>query len=181
MNLELIKEVLTNWAKYLVACVSNKHIRRILYLYLIVISVVFILGYEPLYGILDERLSIGILKPYLAGILLLVCGMLLSEFVLESFTYMYRRHVIWGDMTAQELEFLSYYISNNTRIRYVAVFNGTYKDSGVIELLVRKRIIYLASTLSEFRSDGYHSATQQFPFNIYPGAYKFFRKKIKSK
>ncbi len=49
-----------------------------------------------------------------------------------------KRKKDWNDLTPEKAEFISYYIENNTKTRYVNIYNGTYKDSGIINPLIRK-------------------------------------------
>lgn len=85
----------------------------------------------------------------------------------------------WNNLTPEETEFIKHYIQSDTKTRYQVAYNGTWQDSGVITLLKQKRIIYLASTTSEFRGESWMSAEQTFPFNIHDDAFKFFKKKFK--
>lgn len=84
----------------------------------------------------------------------------------------------WNNLTPEEIEFVSYYIKNNTKTRYMVIFNGTYRDSGIINPLIGKRILYRASDMSEFRGDSIYDREQCFPFNIHDDAFKFFCEKI---
>jgi len=84
----------------------------------------------------------------------------------------------WRDLTPDELAFLSFYVSNNTRTRYVPIYNGTYQDSGIINPLIAKGILYLASQMSEYRGDSWMSAMQHFPINIHDKAFSFFKKNV---
>jgi hypothetical protein len=87
-----------------------------------------------------------------------------------------RRKHQWNALTPEEIEFVSYYINNNTKTRYVVIYNGTYQDSGIINPLIRKGILYRASNTSEFRGESWMSAEQHFPFNIHDNAFEFFQR-----
>lgn len=89
-----------------------------------------------------------------------------------------RKKVAWNNLSPQEEEFIAYYIKENTRTRYMPAYNGTYRDSGIINPLIGKRILYLASNMSEFRGESWMSAEQHFPVNIRDDAFSFFTKKL---
>lgn len=76
-----------------------------------------------------------------------------------------------NNLTIEEANFISYYLLNKTKTRYAPCFNGTYKNSGIINPLIHKKILYLASTLSEYRN-----SEQHFPINIYDNSYSFYEK-----
>ena len=88
-----------------------------------------------------------------------------------------KRKKDWNNLTAEELNFVSYYIKNNTKTQYVVAYNGTYKDSGIINPLINKKILYIASNMSEFRGESYMTREQCFPFNIHDDAFEFFKDK----
>ena len=81
-------------------------------------------------------------------------------------------------MTHEEIEFVSHYIKNNTKTKYVIAYNGAWRDSGIINPLIHKGILYLASEISEYRGDSWENMDQSFPINIHDDAYKFFIKKL---
>lgn len=87
----------------------------------------------------------------------------------------------WNNLTPEEITFVSYYIENNTKTRYVVINNGTYRDSGIINPLIDKRILYRASNMSEYRGDSVYTMEQTFPFNIYDEVFSFFIKKLQVK
>lgn len=87
----------------------------------------------------------------------------------------------WVNLTPEELNFIESYIKRNSKVRYVTVYNGTYRDSGIIQLLTEKNIIYRASSMSEFRGEDWMSREQQFPFNIHDEAFTFFKLKFEKK
>lgn len=86
---------------------------------------------------------------------------------------------LWSNLTPEEVEFISYYVKNNTKTRYMTANNGTYQDSGIINPLIAKNILYIASSMSEFRGESRQSMRQQFPINIQDKAFGFFTKKLK--
>lgn len=90
----------------------------------------------------------------------------------------FKRKKDWNSLTPEEIEFVSYYITNNTKTRYVVANNGTWRDSGIINPLTQKGILYLASNMSEYRGDSWMDSNQTFPFNIHDDAFKFFTKKL---
>lgn len=85
-----------------------------------------------------------------------------------------KRRKQWNSLTPEEIKFISYYITKNTQTRYVSARYGTYSDSGIINGLIVKEILYMASNISEFREGG-----QTLPFNITDRAFSFFKKKLK--
>lgn len=87
-----------------------------------------------------------------------------------------REKNIWSNLTEEEKSFIDYYVERKTKTRYVTVYNGTYTNSGIINPLIQKKILYLASNMSEYRGESRMSAKQQFPINIHDGAYKYFCK-----
>ena len=91
-----------------------------------------------------------------------------------SFDQERKKKAAWENLTPEEIEFIQYYIMNNTKTRYVRIFNGTYQDSGIINPLISKGILYMASKTSEFRGDSIFDAEQTFPFNIHDEAFEFF-------
>ena len=90
----------------------------------------------------------------------------------------HQKKVAWNSLTPQEEEFVSYYIKGNTKTRYMPAYNGTYRDSGIINPLIGKHILYIASNMSEFRGESWMSAEQHFPINIRDEAFLFFTKKL---
>jgi len=101
--------------------------------------------------------------------------------IIEKFFLLIRKKiqqkVDWNNLTPIEQQFISYYINNNTRTRYMTAYNGTYTDSGIINPLISKGILYIASRMSEYRGESWMSAEQQFPINIHDKAFAFFAKK----
>lgn len=99
----------------------------------------------------------------------------------KIFYYIYKLRKMnkdWNNLTPKEEEFLSFYIKNNTRTKYVeVVYGGAYEDSGTIDILCRKRIIYRASERAEQRPNQL-CGDYSFPFNIYDKAFLFFKKKL---
>ena len=91
-----------------------------------------------------------------------------------------RKKVAWNNLSPQEERFVAYYTKENTRTRYMPAYNGTYTDSGIINPLISKRILYLASNMSEFRGESWMDAEQHFPINISDEAFAFFTKKFSS-
>ena len=85
-----------------------------------------------------------------------------------------RRIKAWNNLTIDERRFLAYYLTNKTKTRYVSCRNGTYSDSGYINPLISKGILYLGSRMSEFRGEDWMSMEQQFPINIHDKAYEYF-------
>lgn len=83
----------------------------------------------------------------------------------------------WNDLTNEEIEFVRYYIKENTKCRYVSAHHGAPRDSGIVNMLRAKGILYLANNQSEFRGT-WQSGTHCFPFNIYDDAFEFFKKKL---
>lgn len=82
----------------------------------------------------------------------------------------------WSNLSREELDYIKYYIDNETKMRYVPVYNGTYENSGIINPLISKNILYLASKVSEFRGEDFYSREQTFPINITDEALEFFKK-----
>ncbi|PIR00428.1 MAG: hypothetical protein COV66_06785 [Nitrospinae bacterium CG11_big_fil_rev_8_21_14_0_20_45_15] len=89
-----------------------------------------------------------------------------------------KRNKDWNTLTPEEKEFVSHYILNNTKTRYVITFNGAWRDSGIINPLIHKGVLYLASEISEYRGDSWEIMEQTFPINIHDDAFKFFTKKL---
>lgn len=110
-------------------------------------------------------------------ILFLFTFCMVTSLIIEKIYIAYRkkkrRSKDWNSVTQDELDFLSYYIKNKTKTRYVPCPNGTYQDSGIINPLIKKEILYVASTMSEFRGSEFNRE-QQFPINIHDTAYEFF-------
>jgi len=100
------------------------------------------------------------------------------EYICNAITIKIRRSSDWSNLSPEEIEFISYYIKNETKTRYVVVCNGTWHDSGIINPLVSKKILYLASNESEFRGNSWATAGQYLPFNIYDDAFRFYKKKL---
>lgn len=101
----------------------------------------------------------------------LFSGIAIAELVIKVGNIFYKRFYLWKSLTEEENIFVSYYIRNNTKTQYVTAYNGACVSSGTINLLLKKRIIYLASQMSEYRDN-----KQQFPFNIYNDAFYFFKR-----
>ena len=85
-----------------------------------------------------------------------------------------RKHL--NNLTPEELEFISYYTDNDTKTRYMPCINGTYKDSGIINPLITKNILYIASNMSEYRGDHWMSKEQYLPINIHDDIFAYFKK-----
>jgi hypothetical protein len=88
------------------------------------------------------------------------------------------RNIAWKKLTPEEETFISHYISENTKTRYMPANNGTYRDSGIINPLIRKGILYIASNMSEFRGE-WLDASQYFPINMTDKAFSYFNVKLK--
>ena len=91
----------------------------------------------------------------------------------------YRRNKAWNNLTDDEQKFLAFYFINKTKTQYVSCYNGTYTDSGIINPLIKKEILYLASNLSEYRGEHWAAREQQFPINITDDAYVHLAARIK--
>lgn len=89
-----------------------------------------------------------------------------------------KRKKDWNNLTPEEQEFVKFYIKNNTKTRYMIAYNGTWQDSGIVNPLVNKKILYLASNMSEFRGEDWQDMEQRFPFNINDNAFEFFKEKL---
>jgi ABC-type multidrug transport system fused ATPase/permease subunit len=83
----------------------------------------------------------------------------------------------WENLTPQEEEFIGVYLKKNEKVRYMYVFNGTYRDSGIINPLISKGILYRASNMSEYRGKSWQSMNQYIPINMHDRAFSFFMKK----
>lgn len=118
--------------------------------------------------------------PLLLAIFLAIAA---SELIIKLGSFVHKRLYLWNHLTPEELEFIACYFEKNIRTKYVIAYNGACKDSGTINLLLNKSIIYLASGMSEYRAEGGScmSADQYFPFNIYEDAFTFFKRKFPEK
>jgi len=103
-------------------------------------------------------------------------GSIIEKIYLLIRNYHYQK-IAWKNLTPQEEEFISYYTKGNTKTQYMPVYNGTYAESGIINPLINKQILYIASNLSEYRGD-WMDGQQYFPINIHDKAFLFFTKKI---
>ena len=101
----------------------------------------------------------------------------LCEKLWYFFYQKYKTHKEWNNLTQAEDEFIDYYIKHKTKTRYMVIYNGTYRDSGVINLLLKKKILYLASNVSEYRGDSIYDMEQYMPFNINDKAYEHFMRR----
>ncbi len=107
--------------------------------------------------------------------------MFIVSIIEKIFGFIYsevRRRKDWKNLTSEELEFVKYYINGQTKTRYVVAYNGTWSDSGIINPLCEKGILYLASNISEYRGESFMTMEQNFPFNIHDKAYDYFAKKL---
>jgi hypothetical protein len=86
----------------------------------------------------------------------------------------------WNSLTFDERRFLLYYLINKTKTQYIPCINGTYTDSGIINPLIHKKILYLGSTMSEYRGEDWMSMEQHFPINIHDLAYEYLRNKYEA-
>lgn len=89
----------------------------------------------------------------------------------------YNRSKQWNNLTPEESEVVFHYIRNNTKTKYVIMHNGTYRDSGIINPLIDKGILYIASDMTEYRGNDFLNMEQCLPFNIHDNAFEFFKKK----
>lgn len=100
--------------------------------------------------------------------------------IIETIFSIIRRRITkqkdWSNLTSEEIEFIRYYITKQTKTRYVVAYHGTWTDSGVINPLCEKDILYLASSMSEYRGEHWMAMDQTFPFNIHDKAYDHFAK-----
>lgn len=88
-----------------------------------------------------------------------------------------RRKKEWSNLTPEETEIISYYISKNTKTKYVECANGTYSDSGLYKPLINKGILYLSSNIPEYRAEDDYGMNFYVPINIHDNAFEFFSKK----
>lgn len=82
----------------------------------------------------------------------------------------------WTNLTPEECNSIQHYVNNNTKTQYVLINNGTYRDSGTINPLIHKGILYIASDVSEYRGNDFMSMNQYYPINIQDRAFEFFKK-----
>lgn len=118
-------------------------------------------------------------------VLSIVCLLALVSltYTISEKTYMSIRRWLkkregWKNLSSEELEYIKYYITENTIMRYVPAYNGTYQNSGIINPLRAKGILYLASNESEWRGESWMSAGHEFPININDNAFQYFKKKF---
>jgi len=120
-------------------------------------------------------------KIFLTILFLFPICMFVGTIVERAFSFVrsqVRQRRSWKNLTPEEIMFVSFYIQQNTKTRYVPIFNGTYRDSGIINPLIQKGILYLASSMSEFRGDDFMSKEQHFPINIRDNAFDYYKRQI---
>lgn len=121
------------------------------------------------------------IKVILTILFLFATCMLVASLVEKTGSWIYKRvkrKKEWNNLTPEEMEFVLYYVKNNTKTKYIIAYNGTWSDSGIINPLEQKGILYRASNMSEYRGDSWQNMDQTFPFNIHDAAFEFFKKKL---
>ncbi|PJY96155.1 superinfection exclusion B family protein [Pseudomonas donghuensis] len=147
--------------------VSGKHA-----LVLFLISSVLLFGSDELINILGLLEARETAKPWLGVIWLISLSITTAETTHLTFKWIKKR-IKWqmnlkrlqkglNNLTPEEKNFLSGYITNNTRTQ-----SAPYTD-GMINGLVAATIIYRSSNLSQ-----YHTT---FPYNIQPWAWEYLHK-----
>ena len=120
----------------------------------------------------NNELKISVIILFLFFLCMLLLN--LGEKIYSAWASKRRQTKAWDNLTKDEHNFLAYYFTNKTKTRYIPCCNGTYTNSGIINLLISKGILYLGSNMSEFREENGMPPEQYFPINIHDKAYEFF-------